>query len=102
MRSFNQSTDLAEKRSYLEHFVDWSNSTHNAYYIRGSISSQVFYDILAQNGLRVVNDFSRIIDNFLRVDRSKKEEFHRIGPLHVHADADPDLQAIYKLSLIHI
>ena len=75
MRSFNQSTDLAEKRSYLEHFVDWSNSTHNAYYIRGSISSQVFYDILAQNGLRVVNDFSRIIDNFCGLIDPKKKNF---------------------------
>tara|TARA_B100000965_G_scaffold346_1_gene319 strand:+ start:2424 stop:3350 length:927 start_codon:yes stop_codon:yes gene_type:complete len=101
MRSFNQSTDLSEKRSYLQHFIDWSETTHNAYYIRGSISSQVFYDVLSNNGMRVLNDFSRIIDNFLRVDRSKKELFCKIGPMYVHADGDPDLLALYKLFKIY-
>lgn len=101
MRSFQQSTNLETKRSYLRHFVDWSESTHKAKYIRGHIDSQVFTDILS-GGKNVLSDFSRIIEDFLRVDRATKELFCELGPMRVNADnPNEDLKAVYRLFKIY-
>ena len=101
MRSFQQSTNVTTKRTYIQHFVDWCNSTHNAYYIRGTLDSQAFYDVLTI-GLNSLKDFSRIIDDFLRVDRYKKEKFADLGPLRVNADTkDDDLRAVFRLFKIY-
>ncbi len=101
MRTFQQSTDLATKRQYIDHFLDWSSSTHKAKYITGNIDSQEFTNILS-GGKNLLADFSRIIDDFLAAPREKKDEFVEIGPVNVTAEhADDHLKAIYRLFKIY-
>ena len=101
MRSFNDSTILDEKLNYIEHFVNWCYSEHNAYYIRGTLNSQELTDIMS-TGNNLLCDFSRIIDEFLAVDRSKKELFCDLGPMGVNATTDDaELQAVFRLFKIY-
>jgi len=101
MRTFQQNTNDRVKEGYIDHFLDWSSSTHNAKYITGTVTSQEFTDILT-GGKNVLADFTRIIDNFLNVSAEKKQLFYEMGPMKVTAEnPDEDLRHLYRLFKIY-